>query len=145
MITYVFSKETWVQHLASYVRTQVFILEQGISPQEEFDHYDTPQRYFLLALDKGKPVGTIRYEETDATTLKPDRLCVLAPYRKKGIGMALLTQLEEIGKEQGYQKSCLSAEVIAIPFYEKLGYHVASSPFKEDGILCVTMIKNLHP
>lgn len=143
MITYIFSKETWVQHLASYVRTQVFVLEQGISPQEEFDCYDTPQRYFLLALDEGAPVGTIRYEQKNATTLKPDRLCVLAPYRKTGIGMALLTQLEELGREQGCQKSCLSAEVIAIPFYEKLGYQVASSPFKEDGILCVTMTKQL--
>ena len=47
------------------------------------------------------------------------------PYRKKGIGKRLLSEVEKIGKREGCTASCLNTlEFQAKPFYEKNGYRV---------------------
>lgn len=132
-----------LQAAAFYLRYQVFVLEQNISAELEFDSLDTPDRQYLVFFEKQLPVATVRYQKLDQLTLNPDRLCVHPNYRHQGLGMKLLKQIELRALQEGCQFSILSAEVSAQSFYEKAGYRVVSDIFEEDGIPCVKMQKEL--
>lgn len=138
-----FSNKTWVQAAAYYLRMTVFVQEQGIPLTLEFDHFDTDQREYVLIMNDSQPVGTVRYQLANPTTLQPDRLCVALAYRHQGIGQQLLAIIEERACREGCLLSELSAEITATDFYLKLGYHVSSQPFLEDGIPCLKMTKKL--
>ncbi|WP_207694879.1 hypothetical protein DOK67_0003111 [Enterococcus sp. DIV0212c] len=139
-----FGNEPWNRAAAFALRYEVFVLEQEISLQEEFDELDTDQRNYFVAYDQRLVLGTIRYQSIDAASIQPDRLCVKKEYRKKGIGKQLLLLLEEKALTEGYEFSILSAEKTALSFYEELGYRVTSEEFLEDGIPCVKMSKKIR-
>lgn len=139
----IFGSEPATQAAAFYLRYQVFVLEQGISPELEFDALDTPNRRYIVLFDGNIPVATARFQTIHNTILNPDRLCVARSFRQQGLGKKLLSKLEKLGLAEGYETSLLSAEVSAQIFYEKSGYHVVSDIFKEDGIPCVKMQKAL--
>ena len=142
-MTIYFSAERWVQAFAFYLRTLVFVQEQAIDPQLEFDHLDTDdRRYFLLMIDE-QPVATLRYQFKSETVIQPDRLCVLKQYRNRSLGTELMTRLEEQARKDGCQLAVLSAEVTAVTFYHQLGYHSFGENYLEDGLLCVQMQKKL--
>lgn len=139
----IFGSEPATQAAAFCLRYQVFVLEQGISPELEFDALDTPDRRYIVLFDGNIPVATARFQTIHNTILNPDRLCVARSFRQQGLGKKLLSKLEKLGLAEGYETSLLSAEVSAQIFYEKSGYHVVSDIFKEDGIPCVKMQKAL--
>ncbi|MEI5992871.1 GNAT family N-acetyltransferase [Candidatus Enterococcus mansonii] len=138
-----FGNERWQQAAALALRYEVFVLEQNISLQEEFDALDTVDRNYFVAYDESLAVATIRYQKKDDVTIQPDRFCVRKTYRGKGIGKKILSLLEEKAQEDGCTFSSLSAEKTAISFYESLNYKVNSEEYLEDGILCVEMVKQL--
>jgi N-acetylglutamate synthase-like GNAT family acetyltransferase len=87
---------------------------------------------FWLALEDGKPVGTIGLYE-----LSPDvgyfvRFYVDKNYRRKGIGTRLLSTLTEFAKKNNYKKLFLttsSDREAANKFFVKMGFtRVYSSP-----------------
>lgn len=139
-----FGNERWHQAASLALRYEVFVLEQGISLQAEFDSLDTAERCYFTAYEQQLALGTIRYQQLDKHTIQPDRFCVKKEYRGKGIGTSLLQQLESKAFTQGYRCSVLSAEKTAITFYEACGYTVISDYYLEDGILCVKMQKKLE-
>ncbi|ALS00212.1 GCN5 family acetyltransferase [Enterococcus silesiacus] len=138
-----FGCERWHQAAAFALRYDVFVLEQGISLQDEFDELDTPERNYFVVYDQSLAVATIRYQAKDNQTIQPDRFCVRKDFRDQGIGKKLLSLLEEKALNAGYSFSVLSAEKIASEFYASLNYTINSKEYFEDGILCVEMIKNL--
>ena len=117
-----------LQAAAFYLRYQVFVLEQNILPELEFDQLDTTDR-------------TVRYQKLDSFTLNPDRLCVHPDYRGRGLGAELLQYIEKRASKDGCCYSVLSAEISAQKFYEQQGYQVVSDVFEEDGIPCIKMQK----
>lgn len=139
----IFDNSLQTQAAAFYLRYQIFVLEQKIASEFEFDQLDTPDRKYVVIFDKDLPVATVRFQKIDDETLNPDRLCVHANYRKQGLGEQLLDQIEKQGTKEGCQRSILSAEVSAEGFYKKLGYQVISDVFEEDGIPVIKMQKNL--
>lgn len=138
-----FGNERWNQAAALALRYEVFVLEQGICLKDEFDGLDTTARKYYVAYDNSLIIGTVRFQKKNALTLQPDRLCVKKKYRKNGIGTQLLFLLEEKGRQDGCTQAVLSAEIAAIPFYERNGYHVQSEGYLEDGLFCVEMGKIL--
>lgn len=138
-----FGSEKWLQAAAFALRYEVFVLEQQIEPQLEFDALDDHTRSYYVAFIDQKPVATIRYQTSTATTLQPDRLCVAKNFRKQGLGTRALLTIEAKGRAAGLTHAQLVAEVSAQVFYERLGYHKTSSPYLADGILCITMQKQL--
>lgn len=138
-----FGNENWIHGACFKLRYDIFVLEQGISPQEEFDALDTPDRRSFLLMEGQTPLGMIRYQEFDPETVQPDRICVAKESRGQGIGQRLLAACEKQAQKDGYRRSYLVAEVEAAGFYERSGYRVVSEPYLEVGILCVTMIKDL--
>ncbi|HEX2666949.1 MAG TPA: GNAT family N-acetyltransferase [Gammaproteobacteria bacterium] len=121
------------------VRTEVFIQEQHILPQDEWDELD-PLCVHLLALDaEGAPVGTGR--------LTPDgqigRMAVLKARRGRGIGTALLRTLLDSAQQRGLKACRLNAQDHAIGFYARHGFTVYDEGFLEGGIPHRRMRKDL--
>lgn len=118
------------------IRLQVFVDEQRVPPSLEADDRD-PFCVHLLAFENGEAVGTGRIDfDQDG---KIGRVAVLASKRGRGVGAALMARLHEVGKRNGLNKVWCNAQVSAIPFYEKLGYRIASETFYEAGIEHVRM------
>ena len=139
----IFGASPELQAAAFYLRYQVFVLEQNILAELEFDQLDTVDRQYLVFFDEQIPIATVRYQKLDESTLNPDRLCVHPDYRNRGLGAKLLNRIELQAFREGCQYSVLSAELSAQVFYENRGYYVVSDIFEEDGISCVKMQKEL--
>jgi predicted GNAT family N-acyltransferase len=89
-----------------------------------------------------KPVGTGRLRMVDDIG-KLERICILEPYRKFGLGKVIIKALEEIAIEKRVSRVKLHGQTQAEGFYKKLGYKTSSSIFMEDGIPHILMIKEL--
>ncbi len=123
------------------VRKMVFVKEQGVAEEVELDEYDDVADH-VLAYTDNEPVGTGRVRIVDHMA-KLERICVLADYRKHSLGKAIMKELESIAIDRGVTKAKLHGQVQAAPFYEKLGYEIASTVFMEENIPHVKMVKNL--
>lgn len=122
------------------VRFRVFVDEQRIPADEEIDRYDaTPTRshaLHLLARVEGVAVGTARLL-LDAPSDGPvhlGRVAVLPEWRRHQVGRVLMGRLHEEARARGYRSIEISAQVTAIPFYERLGYLAEGPVYLEAGI-----------
>jgi predicted GNAT family N-acyltransferase len=115
------------------LRRAVFIDEQGISEAEEWDDLDSAAVH-LLVRDGDMPVGTARLL-TQGTTGKIGRLCVLRSHRGRGLGAALVkAAVTLLRRRPGLTRILLSAQVHAIPFYEKIGFTAEGPVYDDAGI-----------
>ncbi len=120
---------------ASHIRRVVFIEEQCVSREDEWDGRDPESHHFLALLD-GCPVGTAR--------LLPDahigRVAVLAEARGRGIGVALMQAAIATARRHGHPAVELAAQTHALAFYESLGFRPFGDEFIEAGILHRNML-----
>jgi predicted GNAT family N-acyltransferase len=111
------------------VRREVFIVEQQVPEEMEWDANDATSVHALALLD-GHPVGCGR--------LLPDghlgRMAVRAPYRSSGIGRALLQALLAEARRRGMREVVLHAQTHALRFYEARGFVADGPVFDEAGI-----------
>jgi predicted GNAT family N-acyltransferase len=109
------------------VRTSVFVVEQRIPENLEWDDMDAHCIHVLAIAADGSAIGTGR--------LLPDghigRMAVLRPWRGKGVGAALLRELLAAASEQGHAGVELSAQTHAIGFYQRFGFEVSSEEYPE--------------
>ncbi|MBR9905666.1 MAG: GNAT family N-acetyltransferase [Gammaproteobacteria bacterium] len=114
---------------ASEIRRRVFIEEQSVPQEEEWDGLDPECQHFLALLD-GQPVGTAR--------LLPDahigRVAVLSDARGTGIGVLLMQAAIETARHAGHPQVVLSAQVHALAFYQRLGFVAHGEEFLDAGI-----------
>jgi predicted GNAT family N-acyltransferase len=116
--------------LMERVRRAVFIEEQRIPEQEEWDDRDAVSRH-VVALDaKRDAVGTGRLDPTG----KIGRVAVLPQYRGSGVGAAIVRRLVELAEHTGLAEVHLNAQVDALGFYERLGFRAEGPEFDEVGI-----------
>lgn len=115
------------------LRRAVFIVEQGISEEDEIDNLDGVGIH-ILARDNGEPVGTARLL-ISGTTGKIGRICVLKSHRGTGLGAAIVNQSADVLKTRGdLDRIALGAQEYAIGFYEKLGFKVCGPIYDDAGI-----------
>ncbi|MCM3390071.1 GNAT family N-acetyltransferase [Ureibacillus chungkukjangi] len=126
------------------IRKEVFVIEQEVPLEDEFDQFDQLDSNckHILIMDTDKCVGTARLREVDGTG-KLERICVLEPFRKLGLGKVIVRELEEIAKEKGLNRVKLHGQTHAEAFYKNLGYETSSDVFMEDGIPHVLMTKKI--
>ncbi|QUW20749.1 GNAT family N-acetyltransferase [Sporosarcina sp. Marseille-Q4063] len=131
-------------NLAFTIRKEVFVEEQGVPLEDEFDEFDklNVDSEHILVYYNDRPAGTGRIRWVDGFG-KLERICILKPYRKFGLGKIIINALEGIAKEKDVSRVKLHAQTHAEGFYEKLGYQTSSSMFMEDGIPHISMMKNL--
>ncbi|OKQ00336.1 GNAT family N-acetyltransferase [Paenibacillus sp. P46E] len=123
------------------IRREVFVEEQGVALADEFDQHEQAAEHILIYQEE-TAVGTARLRNVDGWA-KLERICLLAPYRKSGLGSVLIATLEKMAAEQGLRQAKLHGQKQAEGFYQKLGYETGSPVFIEDGIPHVLMVKNL--
>jgi predicted GNAT family N-acyltransferase len=123
------------------VREQVFVIEQRVPRDEEVDASDPPSRHVLARDAQGRAIGAGRL--TPARTI--GRVAVLAEWRGRGVGAALVRVLLEQARALGYAEVDLHAQTHAIAFYQRLGFSAVGEPFDECGIPHRTMQLSLGP
>lgn len=115
------------------LRRRVFIEEQNVPEEEEWDALDATAIHLLMTND-GHPVGTARLI-LDGDCAKIGRVCVLSEMRGTGAGAALMRFAVEHLKARGdLTKIKLSAQTYAIGFYEKLGFTAYGPEYDDAGI-----------
>ncbi|WP_350302344.1 GNAT family N-acetyltransferase [Peribacillus frigoritolerans] len=131
--------------IAFHIRKEVFVEEQGFPLEIEFDEYDTLHALseHILVYYNEKPVGTGRLRVVDGLG-KLERICILEPYRKFGLGKIIIKTLEEIAKKKEISQVKLHGQTQAEGFYKKLGYQTSSDVFMEDGGPHLLMIKRIN-
>lgn len=122
----------WKSHeqaLTSLRRT-VFVEEQGVPEDEEWDGADPDCRHFLADDHDGRPIGTARLMPSGQI----GRMAVLAPWRGRGIGARLLKLAVDAARASNYPSIFLHAQSHAVGFYERAGFTATGAPFMEAGI-----------
>jgi predicted GNAT family N-acyltransferase len=109
------------------VREQVFIVEQRVPVEEEWDAFDPGSRHVIARDIDERPIGTGRLTRDRLI----GRMAVLAAWRGRGVGEALLKALLDQARAQGYAKIEVHAQTHAIPFYEKFGFEAYGDEFFE--------------
>lgn len=122
------------------VRTRVFINEQLVPPDLEWDGYDSDCWHVIARTEDGTCIGTARMLYDGHI----GRMAVLAEYRKQGVGSQLLETLHQIARMQGIDHVFLHAQTSAVDFYRKHGYQITSDEFMDAGIPHVSMEKKLN-
>ncbi len=129
---------------AFYIRKEVFVVEQGVPLEDEFDEFDAlnGRCEHILVFYNEQPVGTGRIRVVDGLG-KLERICILKPYRKYGLGKVIIKALEESAAKKGVSKVKLHGQTQAEGFYQKNGYQTSSTMFMEAGIPHILMVKEL--
>ena len=119
------------------IRNEVFIVEQGVSPELEIDEYESDAIYYLL-FEGDEPVATARYRNTPEG-VKLERFAVLPEYRHNGYASEMLRHiLLDLKEEQ--QPIYLHSQEQVIGFYELFGFEKEGPRFFEADIPHFKMI-----
>lgn len=125
------------------VRKEVFVGEQGVPEDLEYDAYDAVAVHVLAIREDGLPLGTGRllYGEAAAAKTGGDpsvgslgRLAVTKAARGLGVGVALVRAIEDAARARGLAAVDLHAQTHALGFYERLGYVAYGPEFPDAGI-----------
>ena len=122
-----------------FVRNEVFVKEQGIDKDLEFDEIDEKSVHFVIE-HENEPIGVARLTYDGQI----GRICVLKKWRKKGIGMALLQQSVLKAKDMGLLKVYLNAQLSVKDFYTQFGFKAISNTFMEAGIEHICMQRDVN-
>ncbi|CQR48420.1 putative N-acetyltransferase YjcF [Paraliobacillus sp. PM-2] len=140
-ISQVTSKEQWEK--VYQLRKDVFVTEQGVAIEDEFDQHDNDPTTIHIVLEiEGAPAATGRLRVVNEQG-KLERICVHSNFRKHGLGKEIVLALEEIVRNKGMHTVYLHGQTQAEKFYQKLGYETKSESFLEDGIPHYVMKKDL--
>jgi predicted GNAT family N-acyltransferase len=133
---------------ARSIRVEVFVLEQGVAREEEWDGYDAAGadalHFVMLDAEAGQPVACARLC-TYGAEAKVERVAVLADQRGLGLGRRIMEAAEQAASRRGYRGLVLHAQLPVVPFYERLGWRAEGLEFTEAGMSHRRMRKALVP
>lgn len=124
------------------IRSRVFMIEQNVDISLELDEDDKTCTHYCLYDDNGTAIGTCRILD-HGDTAHLGRVAILKKYRQKGCGAFMISEVEKSCKMLGYKKVELGAQLHALPFYEKQGYHAYGEIFMDADIEHRMMVKEL--
>ena len=129
---------TTLQHDAQAIRHEVFVVEQKIPADLEWDIMDAQCLHAVAYDETGLPVGTGR--------LLPDghigRMAVKESARGSGVGAAILRLLMAQAKQRGELGVQLNAQATVETFYQREGFSRDGNLFDEAGIPHIHMTHN---
>lgn len=137
--------------LSSPIRKQVYIVEQNIPAELEWDGLDDSARHAIAMLDDG-PINGPTHGPTSGQVIgcarllpggQIGRMAVLASWRRRGIGAGLLQAMEQEAGRLDYPLVFLHAQHQAMPFYTRYNYQAVGENFHEAGIPHIKMQKIL--
>lgn len=122
-------------HLSNFIRTKVFVEEQHVDPELEYEHEEEGNFYILFY--HNTPVATARWRKTEKG-IKLERFAMLKEYRNKGLGSKLLG---EVMKDVLPLKTkiYLHSQIKAVNYYKRAGFVEKGKRFSEANIEHVMM------
>ena len=136
---------SWAQlgAMARPVRTEVFIDEQHIALDMEWDDLDVDAIHAVAINRLGQPVAAGRLLQHAPGVSKIGRMAVSRVLRGAHLGKDILGALSQIAQNRGDHEICLHAQRSAEGFYRRLGFLPRGEPFTEAGIAHIEMHRPL--
>ena len=138
--------DTWdaLKDSAQAVRTEVFVHEQSIAPEDEWDAADATAVHAVLSNRYGVPLGTARLLQPEAGVGQIGRMAVTRLMRGSGFGHELIQALLQAALARGDREVRLHAQRSAEGFYKRQGFEPYGEPFDEVGIAHLAMRRRLN-
>jgi predicted GNAT family N-acyltransferase len=132
---------------AAKLRSAVFVQEQGIAPELEWDEADSTALHAVAynGLGQGIATGRLVWHSSPAgkNVGKIGRMAVHRALRGAHFGQAILQTLMHAAQQRGDAEVMLYAQRSAEGFYQRLGFAPRGQPFDEAGIVHIEMFKAL--
>ncbi|MGA0610996.1 YbgC/FadM family acyl-CoA thioesterase [Caldimonas sp. KR1-144] len=128
---------------AGAIRAEVFVQEQGIPADMEWDSADQSCVHAVAYNRIGMPIATGRLLEHVPGVAKIGRMAVRQPLRGGRAGRAVLDALMKVARERGDREAVLHAQMSAAGFYVRAGFATRGPEFEEAGIPHVEMVRSL--
>lgn len=112
------------------IRGAVFIEEQGVPKEIEWDGEDDVAHHFMAINEAGQRLGCGRLLASG----RIGRMAVLPEHRGHGIGRQILDSIIAQAAELGFQRVTLHAQTAVVAFYRKAGFLPEGGEFTEAGI-----------
>jgi len=113
-----------------YLRETVFMKEQQVPEELEWDGLDENATHLLAEDETGQPIATARMLSNGHI----GRVAVLNSWRRQGVGSAIMRFCLELARKQGLSQVDLDAQLEAISFYTHLGFAAEGEVFMDAGI-----------
>ena len=137
-----FQKWNNAKEICFLIRKKVFIEEQSVPSELEWDTDDLNAIHVVLSLNK-TAIGCARILTLE-THVKLQRMAILKSYRLQGFGSFFLKGIINYTQENLSHKIIISAQERAINFYIKHGFEINSKTYKEAGISHLSMVLNIN-
>ena len=133
MDDFVIKLVNWQSHQSELkaIRQQVFIIEQHIPQELEWDGLDDRATHLLALNNANQTVACARILPGGII----GRMAVLKQWRNLGVGRAVLSYAVNFCRTQGLLSIELSAQQHAVGFYSKAGFVVISNEYMDAGII----------
>jgi YbgC/YbaW family acyl-CoA thioester hydrolase len=128
---------------AAPLRTEVFVVEQRIPAELEWDADDAGALHAVAYNRMGLPVATGRLLAGTAGIGRIGRMAVHPVLRGSGIGRRVLQALLAAAAARGDREVLLHAQRSAQAFYSRQGWRPRGEPFEEAGIPHIEMFTEL--
>lgn len=132
-----------LQTPARALRTEVFVQEQQIPLELEWDGLDEVAVHAVAYNRLGEPVATARLLQSAPQLGRIGRMAVTRLLRGAGVGRVLLQTLIEAAAQRGDRQIVLHAQRSAKDFYTRAGFEPQGQPFEEAGIPHIEMVRRL--
>ena len=131
-LQYRIKQVSWESHQDAlrYIRSEVFIREQTVPYELEWDGLDKNCIHVLAEDDAGQPLGCARMLAGGHI----GRMAVLSAFRHQRIGSAMLVDLIRQAKQKSYTYVFLNAQLQAVRFYEQHGFIISGDLFYDASI-----------
>jgi predicted GNAT family N-acyltransferase len=127
------------------LRLEVFVEEQAVPLEDEQDEVeDEAWHWLLFAETTGEVLATgrlVSYQEGCQTrpVAKISRIAVKRSHRGRRLGEAMMLEILQTARQEGYAQAVLDSQTHALPFYEKLGFVAEGDVFEDCGIAVCQM------
>lgn len=120
------------------LRREVFVVEQNVPEELEWDEFDPGAIHFACEDKKGQIIATARLIASGAGATI-GRLCVAQTHRHQKIATRLMDEILTCCREMEVQSIELHAQLYLQAFYERCGFTAQGEVYLEAGIPHITM------
>jgi YbgC/YbaW family acyl-CoA thioester hydrolase len=132
-----------LKHLAAPLRTEVFVEEQEIPMELEWDALDDSALHAVIVNKLGQPVATGRLLQPQPKVAQIGRMAVAKALRGGNLGRQVVEALMAAAKQRGDHQVILHAQCSAEGFYKRLGFEAHGDVFQDAGIDHIEMTLSL--
>ena len=132
-----------LQKLASPLRTEVFVDEQKVPAEMEWDEDDKTALHCVAVNRMGMPLATGRLLQHAPGVARIGRMAVKKPMRGSDLGRRVLHALMDAARARGDRQVLLHAQCSAEGFYQRAGFAPHGAVFEEAGIAHIEMVRDL--